>query len=436
MSQIRKFFKRNRVAVGLQLALALVVPAKGKNPVEMRTSSPGTVFAGATSTTPGKKQHRVRAQASPDLKAYLDQYAIPRAQESLGKVRQSAEEMLQETMKITAIAARCAVNESGFAPEPMNYEQVRLWLQSFNAGPYATLRYKGNVPFQETRQYVPKVLRAYQTYDTETQYDFYIRKSAARYGLDPQMVKAIMKTESNFRNKTVSHAGARGLMQVMPSVWKDVQKKYNFGWKYSSGVFEPEKNIEVACAYLAWLRYDFLPRHFEAFDREPNAPTILVRDHDRGVPDRKSPRIVVSYEDREGELAQRIVTASLSAPAAALSRSADRIRETRKQVDGQAVAKASSDAKTAADSATQAEESADNVVSRSTSDGRTRVVLRSAPGKPASLRVTGREDEQGGAAPARESKTVGLDLPGNVRGAKHVSRSRNEFMSAADIQGN
>lgn len=175
--------------------------------------------------------------------------------------------------------------------EPMTYEQARLWLQAYNAGPYATLKYKGNVPYRETRNYVPRVMKYYGEKLDNTQYEKYIVASARKYGLDPQLIRAVMKAESDFNSRTVSHAGARGLMQVMPVVWSHVKKKYNIEWSYSSGVFDPEKNIEVACAYLAWLRYDFLPRHFADFEPNPEAPKTVVRD--RGVPPRTKPRIEV-----------------------------------------------------------------------------------------------------------------------------------------------
>jgi hypothetical protein len=189
-----------------------------------------------------------------------------------------------------ALAGASTALDTAFGRDPGNctsgcqllsYEEARLWLQSYNAGPYALLKYKGNVPYRETQNYVPRVLKYYQQDLSDTPYEPYIQSASQKYGLDPQMIRAIMKTESDFRRTEVSSAGARGLMQVMPCVWSEIRKRYKLEWNYAGSVFEPEKNIEVACAYLAWLRYDFLPQHFAEFDPNPEAPATLVRDKAR-----------------------------------------------------------------------------------------------------------------------------------------------------------
>lgn len=186
--------------------------------------------------------------------------------QALGKARKAWSSLV--------FAASCDIKTG----TPMSYDEVRLFLQSYNAGPYACLKYKGTVPYRETRNYVPRIIKYYQQDLTESKYDAIIVEKATKYGLDPQLIRAIIKTESNFNYKCVSSAGARGLMQVMPVVWKDVCKRYNLKWNYKKEVFDPEKNVEIACAYLAWLRYDFLPRHFQEFPANPNAPTIVKRD--------------------------------------------------------------------------------------------------------------------------------------------------------------
>ena len=47
-----------------------------------------------------------------------------------------------------------------------------------------------------------------------------VKKASRKYRLDENLIKAVIKTESNFNPKVVSSVGAKGLMQIMPANFK------------------------------------------------------------------------------------------------------------------------------------------------------------------------------------------------------------------------
>ena len=71
---------------------------------------------------------------------------------------------------------------------------------------------------------------------------------AQQYDIDAQLVRAIIAVESNFNVHAVSHAGAQGLMQLMPGT----AARYNV-----QDPFDPRANIEGGLRYLTALRQRF-----------------------------------------------------------------------------------------------------------------------------------------------------------------------------------
>ena len=71
-------------------------------------------------------------------------------------------------------------------------------------------------------------------------------RNAERHRLEPELILAIIATESTFRERAVSRVGARGLMQVMPRPHAD--KVQEIGGAHQ--LFDPAKNIHIGSRIL------------------------------------------------------------------------------------------------------------------------------------------------------------------------------------------
>lgn len=101
-------------------------------------------------------------------------------------------------------------------------------------------------------------------------YDAIIHEASAEYGVDPALVRAVIRAESQFDPMAQSGAGAKGLMQLMPILSKElgVQDPFN-----------PRENIFGGVKYLSKL-----------LDRHDGDVTLALASYNAG------PRNVARYK--------------------------------------------------------------------------------------------------------------------------------------------
>lgn len=82
-----------------------------------------------------------------------------------------------------------------------------------------------------------------------------INKYCTQYGVDKNLVSAIIKAESNFREDAVSHAEAKGIMQITDGTFLFCKENIKLE---SENIFDIDANIHAGVWYLSFLseKYD------------------------------------------------------------------------------------------------------------------------------------------------------------------------------------
>lgn len=75
--------------------------------------------------------------------------------------------------------------------------------------------------------------------------------------IDPFLVAAIIKNESNFDHKALSNEGAVGLMQIMPETGRWIAESMGLKDYTSDDLFLSRNNIRMGCWYVSELEHEF-----------------------------------------------------------------------------------------------------------------------------------------------------------------------------------
>lgn len=88
-----------------------------------------------------------------------------------------------------------------------------------------------------------------------------VTASSNHYAIPPELIYAVIRQESGFREDIISPAGAHGLMQIMPGTAKKVAKEQKINYRNKNQLFLSTQNINIGTAYLQQLakRYNHHP---------------------------------------------------------------------------------------------------------------------------------------------------------------------------------
>ncbi len=105
--------------------------------------------------------------------------------------------------------------------------------------------------------------------------------------IDPYLILSIIATESSFRKRAVSWAGAYGLMQVKKITAEEVAAELAIPWKGEATLFDPATNITLGIQYLAKMKARFgnMSDALTAYNYGPHYVASCLRNEKR-LPDK------------------------------------------------------------------------------------------------------------------------------------------------------
>jgi soluble lytic murein transglycosylase-like protein len=101
-----------------------------------------------------------------------------------------------------------------------------------------------------------------------------IQEASSRYGLNPSLIRSVIRAESDFQPRAVSPSGAQGIMQLMPETAKALGVR---------NPFDVRQNIDGGARYLRQMLDEFggdVKLALAAYNAGPGA----VRQHNGRVP--------------------------------------------------------------------------------------------------------------------------------------------------------
>jgi soluble lytic murein transglycosylase len=126
------------------------------------------------------------------------------------------------------LAAAHAFHERGLTPRAMRLANRALW---------------ADAPRDE---YLFRVLYP-------VAYEPTLTRQAARHGLDRALLAALIRQESSFEPRATSVAGARGLMQIMPTVGRQLARSADYPFWDAALLYQPDVSLELGTEHLAGL---------------------------------------------------------------------------------------------------------------------------------------------------------------------------------------
>lgn len=100
--------------------------------------------------------------------------------------------------------------------------------------------------------FMPEIMESVDKLTYPLEYEDEINAAAEEFSVPKEIICAVIYTESSFDKDATSPVGARGLMQIMPTTFGDIQKALKTEYS-DDDLFDPAVNIRAGTYYLSYL---------------------------------------------------------------------------------------------------------------------------------------------------------------------------------------
>ncbi len=114
-----------------------------------------------------------------------------------------------------------------------------------------------------------------------------VARVARKYSLDPDLLFAVMRVESVYHRRIISHAGAIGLMQIMPRTGRLIATQLGLKDTTATDLLDPKLNLELSAWYLSALlvRMDGrLPLAIASYNGGPHNVRRWIEEYGSDLP--------------------------------------------------------------------------------------------------------------------------------------------------------
>jgi soluble lytic murein transglycosylase len=108
-------------------------------------------------------------------------------------------------------------------------------------------------------------------------YNDFILKYSTEYNVEPEFLLAIIREESRFKADAGSHAGAQGLMQIMPATGKSIANQIGISNFNESMLHDPETSIKMGSYYISKMLSNFESNKYFALGAYNGGPGAMQK---------------------------------------------------------------------------------------------------------------------------------------------------------------